>query len=182
MEANMGLFSWSKKKEASHAFMVPYFDEVMKILVEFNVSESLEDEDRRDLVELMTSASALITASYHMKYYMAYNGNIDKQIGVEIGSNIINFYNLISQVTLKVAEEETGRRFDKHNWEENITRIQTEKMKKYAQAILKTIEKGRGAATGIDISDAITEDLYGAKVQDLMLGLQLFQIVAKVKK
>jgi hypothetical protein len=178
----MGLFGFGKKKEPPHAFLMPFFEDALKVLMEFNNSDSLEDEDRRGFAELMLSASALVIAGYHMKYYMAYDGHIERKKASEISTNIGEFMYLVANTSLRAAEKETDRRYDPDDWRKKVIDLQHDKSRIYSVAILETIKKGRGAATGIDISDAVTEDLYSEAVPDIMLGIQLFSIVAQIKE
>jgi len=180
----MAWFNFTKKKEEiSFKFLVPFFEEVSGVLVEYNTSDSVEDDERCcSLVEIFTTSSALVAASYHVKIYMACNGNIDKKTNTEVAGVINPFFVFISELCIKTAEKETGLTFNKQDMLENLKRIQGEKIRKYAQSILKTIEKGRGVTAGVDITHAVTEDLYKKEIFDMMLAAQLFDITFRVKK
>jgi hypothetical protein len=115
-----------------------------------------------------------------MQYYVAYDGHIERKKASEISTNIGEFMSLVANASLRAAEKETGRPYDPDGWRKKVIEVQHNKSRFYSIAILETIKMGCGA-TGIDISDAVTEDLYGEAVPERMLGIQLFSIVAQIK-
>lgn len=168
----MGLFGFGKKKDLPFKFLVPYFEEICEALIEFNISDYIDDDSRCGLVEIFTSASALVSASYHVKFYIACGGKIDKKTNQELAGIIIPFFDFINDLTIKTAEKETGKKYNKENWFDNVGRIQEEKFRKYAEAILKTYNKGRSSA-GVDITYAVTEDCFKKEIFDMRLAAKL---------
>jgi len=177
----MGLFGFGKKKDLPFKFLIPYFEETCEVLVDFNLSDFIEDDSRCNLVEIFTSASAFVSASYHVRFYIAYGGKIDKKINKELAGIIVPFFDFINDLTIKTAEKETGKKYNKKSWFDNVGKIQEEKFKKYAEAILKTYQQGRGS-TGADITRAVTEDCFKKEIFDMILAAKLLTITYTVKR
>ena len=178
----MGLFkNIFKKKDPEYKMLIPYFQEAFNLLTEFCI-EQTDSNNTSNSVEIGTSASALVAASYFVNTVTSQNrSNTNKDQLAEGVIDISNsFFDYISGALAKVAEREMGKKINIEGWLYPVTEKQQDKVGRYIPAIITSLKKMSSGGAGFDITIAVTEDMFGKEEPDLIFHNKLISFIPTV--
>ena len=170
-------------KEQDYKELVPYiFQEAFNLLTEFCI-EQADNGKSSDTVEIGTSASALVAASYFTnKVTLQRNKAVNREkLAEEVIDTSNRFFDYVSGSLAKVAEREMGRKIDLNDWMHPVTEKQQDKVGRYIPALVNTIKKISSGGSGFDITIAVTEDLFGEEEADLIFHHKVITFFQTVK-
>lgn len=170
------------KKEPEYKKLIPSFQEAFDLLTEFSI-EQVDENNSSNSVEIGTSASALVAASYFTNAVILHkkiNCNRE-QLAEEIVDISNSFFYYISGVIAKVAEREMGRKINLDEWLYPVTEKQQDKVGRYIPATIKTLKKINSGGSGFDITSAVTEDLFGQEKVDLIFHAKLIRFISTIR-
>jgi hypothetical protein len=184
-DCNMGLFkNFFGKKEPKYKILIPYFQEAFNLLIEFCIEQTANNNSSNS-VEIGTSASALVAASYFVNTVGLQNLSSPER--EQLTENILDisnsFFDYTSGALAKVAEREMGRKIDIENlegWLYPVTEKQQNKVGRYILAIINSLKKNSSGGAGFDITIAVTEDMFGKAEPDLIFHLKLISFIHTV--
>jgi len=179
----MGLFkNIFGRKEPEYKMLIPYFQEAFNFLTEFCI-EQADNNNSSSSVEIGTSASALVAASYFVNTVaLQKHSNANRELLSEEVIDISNsFFDYISGALAKVAEREMGKKINVDGWLYPVTEKQQNKVGRYIPAIITTLKKMSSGGAGFDITIAVTEDMFGKEEPDPIFHSQLISFIPTVK-
>ena len=167
------------EKDSEYKELIPYFQEVFNLLIEYCIKQ-IDEGKKADSVTIGTSASALIAASYFVNTVRVNQDNTEIQDHVVEVSN--QFFDYISGILAKIAQKEMGKKINMDQWLYPVTEIQQDKVGKYILAIINSLKKISSGQSGYDISNVLTEDIFGKEtVVDPLFHLKIIHLIYKVK-